>query len=672
MKKIVAYTALLVAPCLPPTAQAQEHLLAVATARVATPKAAGEAAADTLLLPFFDDFSQTTGTTPNPTRWLAGGTFVNNSYALNQPTIGVATFDALDAAGHVYPHVGRASIGADTLCSKPIRLSNADRNVIFSFAYQPKGAGDDLPEASDILQLQFRNADSSWVTAWQSSVDTFQNEQTRVLKETYFLQTPDTRIVTDSTLDVTTTFAHVMLRVVDPQFLHSAFQLRFISYASQSTSDVVGQNGNCDIWNLDMVYLNHNRSAADTMLTDVAVAMPVQRLLKDYQMMPWQHLRNSPTAQREQLVNASGTGVGISFDVSNLSAGHTAFRTDFEVQCTKGASVASQKSYSGGTNNIQRDTTRTFTFNLPSSDFLSTPKANADSVEFAVKATISEYAVDENLAPILTCNDTSSYRLQLFDSYAYDDGSAENGYGIYGANAANAKTAMRFFSYRRDTLSGVHLYFNSTQDSGNFRNVHFKLAVWGEANGLPAEKELYSEANLSPRFDSLNRPVFYPLTHPLVVEGAFYVGWIQQSTVMLNVGFDRNNRPQNKMFVSEDSYSWHLSKFDGQGVLMVRPSFARIKYEQPNAVGKPSASLAPLSVYPNPVGDMLTVMHRVQPDHARCRLRVVSAAGVSLSVHRLSAGETTTLNVSGLPQGAYIVGVERDGQPFQVSKFVKK
>ncbi|MDR3297034.1 MAG: hypothetical protein LBS94_02225, partial [Prevotellaceae bacterium] len=584
MKKTVAYIALLVAACLPFATQAQEQLCAVA-AHVAMPKATGAAEADTLLLPFFDDFSQTTSTAANPAWWLASGIFVNNTYARNQPTTGVATFDVLDAAGRVYPHVGRASTGADTLCSKPIRLNTADRNVFLSFVYQPRGAGDDLPEASDILELQFLNADSAWVPAWQSSVDTFRNERVLALKETNFLQTPATRIVADSLLDVTTTFTHVMLRVVDPQFLHSAFQLRFINNASRSQSDVAGQSGNCDIWNLDLVYLNRNRSAADTMLTDVAVALPVQRLLKDYQMMPWQHLRSSPTAQREQLVNAAGTGVGISFDVSNLGVNHTAFRTDFEVQCTKGASITSQKGYSGGTNNIQRDTTRTFTFNLPSSDFLNTPKANADSVEFTVKAIISDYAVDENLAPILVCNDTSSYRLQLFDSYAYDDGSAENGFGIYGASAANAKVAVRFFSYRRDTLSGVHLYFNSTQDSGNFRNVHFKLAVWGEADGQPAA-ELYSEANLSPRFDSLNRPVFYPLTHPLVVEGAFYVGWIQQSAAMLNVGFDRNNRPQNKMFVSEDSYSWRLSKFDGQGILMVRPSFARIKYEQPTAVGK--------------------------------------------------------------------------------------
>ena len=59
----------------------------------------------TLTLPFFDDFSQTKGANPNTKLWINGGVNINNTFALNQPTVNIATFDGKNSAGLPYDAV---------------------------------------------------------------------------------------------------------------------------------------------------------------------------------------------------------------------------------------------------------------------------------------------------------------------------------------------------------------------------------------------------------------------------------------------------------------------------------------------------------------------------------------------------------------------------------------
>ena len=72
-------------------------------------------------LPFFDDFSNYTGY-PKAALWSDRQVFVNNTFPLYPPTIGVATLDALDENGMIYAHAETRPFGADTLTSNPIRL----------------------------------------------------------------------------------------------------------------------------------------------------------------------------------------------------------------------------------------------------------------------------------------------------------------------------------------------------------------------------------------------------------------------------------------------------------------------------------------------------------------------------------------------------------------------
>jgi hypothetical protein len=652
-----------------PTASAQEALQplfsrpksAAPAPRAARPLALS--APDTIGLPFFDDFSQQTCGLPDPKKWANGMVFINDACGVNPPTKGVATFDILDADGRVYRHVGASSEGADTLTSLPIRLTPADAGVYLSFAYQPKGMSDDMPEPSDSLTLQLYDPEQDcWISAWCAFPDTFRVDSVQVLKEKYFLQTPHDKIAASA--DITAQFFRVIIGISDAKFLQPGFRFRFIGYATRSSTDVLGRLGNCDIWNLDLVYLNKNRSASDTVLTDVAIAHPIHRLLKEYYAMPWQHLKSSPTAQQEQLV--SGSGVATTYHVGNLGINATGFRTDFEVLCVKGADAAQVKKHSGGVSNIQADTAATYTFSLPQSDFLNTPRANADSVAFDVKTIIFDYTVNPALLAALRANDTGTFRQEFYDYYAYDDGSAENGFGIFGANVTNAKVAVKYFSYLRDTLSGVYIYFNSTQDSGNMQQ--FKLAVWGDKGGLPDDENmLYLEPNLMPQYDGLNTFTCYKLTSPVVVEGTFYVGWVQQASAMLNVGFDRNNRPAGKMLVSTNGYTWRQSVYDGQGALMVRPSFVR-RTDYASHVASGARALVGVSVYPNPAHDELRLALPDELRNAPLTLEIFNLLGQRVGHEALAS---SAVSVAHLPQGAYFIRLSWGAKSVGYAKFVK-
>jgi hypothetical protein len=95
--------------------------------------------------------------------------------------------------------------------------------------------------------------------------------------------------------------------------------------------------------------------------------------------------------------------------------------------------------------------------------------------------------------------------VQKFSNYyAWDDGSAEFGYGLSGQGAEVARLAYRFVGFKRDTLRAVMMYFNRALNDVN--QVPFDLAVWNNRNGQPGDLLFRQEnINLMPYFDGLNR-----------------------------------------------------------------------------------------------------------------------------------------------------------------------
>ena len=107
----------------------------------------------TLSLPFIDDFSYDSHQVDNDL-WMESSVFVNRTYPINPPTIGVATFDGLDANGFARDFSpSTSSEPSDTLLSQTIDLSGIS-SAYFMFYYQAKGMGD-APQQLDKLVLEF-------------------------------------------------------------------------------------------------------------------------------------------------------------------------------------------------------------------------------------------------------------------------------------------------------------------------------------------------------------------------------------------------------------------------------------------------------------------------------------------------------------------------------------
>ena len=89
----------------------------------------------------------------------------------------------------------------------------------------------------------------------------------------------------------------------------------------------------------------------------------------------------------------------------------------------------------------------------------------------------------------------------------------------------------------------------------------------------------------------------------------------------------------------------------------------------PVVVLNASVSTKKLTVFPNPAVNTITLSHAQALEGAS--VKILNAAGKTVSVSNLQTGATqTTVDVSKLTKGTYIVSVENNGQKV-VSQFVK-
>ena len=209
-----------------------------------------------------DDFSYRSPY-PDPSLWADNYAYINNGYAVDPPTIGVATMDALDQNGSVYDFatISPETFDADLLTSHPINLNYpASDSIYLSFFYQPQGNGVE-PMPHDSLFLDFYDpVGERWVNVWGVPGDTL------------------------------SAFSQVMVPVRDTLFLKKGFRFGFRNRASlPQNNDYKDKRGNVDHWNIDYVRLDKNRTAADTIIRDVAFYKPIPSLLKNYESIPWDH-----------------------------------------------------------------------------------------------------------------------------------------------------------------------------------------------------------------------------------------------------------------------------------------------------------------------------------------------------------------------------------------------
>jgi hypothetical protein len=654
-------------------------------------------------LPFFDDFS-TSNIIPDQHLWIDRHVFVNKDFPLYPPNIGAATFDVLDETGAVYNHAISVPFIADYLTSKPIRLDSLfspiarklrpSDSVYLSFYYQPQGRGDS-PETADslVLQLGYPTGD----TVFSGRIDSV-----TVLVDDYltdndleFLAIGDTiyappgcnedmylinfqmlswgdyvTIPCDSVMipeiawrpawasaGISLTdfvdstgryFKQVMIPVVDTIFFTDNFQFRFYNYGSIASQVTPQKRSNVDQWNVDFVYLNYNRNRFDTAYEAITFSGRPPSFLRRYESMPYRQYRsdafNAITPEFEVLI-------------TNMDAIERNTKYRYKVEQVNGSQ---RNGYDGGSCNLPPFATFGFQNCISGcgAAHACPPVVELFSLDFDRDTTsyfITHYVSDSSGSNILV--DSMKFRQGFYNYFAYDDGTPEFGYGL---EPARAMLAVQFRLVTMDTLSGVQLYFNRTLKDANYR--FFDIVVWNENNGKPGE-EIYRQRRQRPVWnDQLYGFHLYDFDEPLVLNGIFYVGLQQDEGGSMNLGFDAVNNSAEYIFYNVDD-EWKSSDFEGS--LMIRPVFG-----DPYLIGvdeKQPGDHPSVKLFPNPVSSKVSIRIESGALWQADEIFIFDLKGQTV----FKTNFRDELDLSGLPQGAYLMRIAgKDGLQLY-TKFIK-
>ncbi len=505
--------------------------------------------AEVLTLPFFDDFSDTT---ISLSKWDLGGSNVNQGYAPLPPTVGMVTLDAFDVNGNLYPTAVSQLFGGDTLVSYAIRLDSvfspyprglaSGDSIYLSFFYIPGGGyGNmwervgDSPEDQDSLVLEFYAPNTGvWHNVWSISGCEADSLYARTGNYWQFVD----------------------LLIEDTTFLQNGFRFRFRNYCSLDNMTKKGILSNADQWNIDYVVLDAGRRCGDSTARDLAFVNPAPSLLRNYQAMPAKQY--TPVEMKDTL----------SLTITNLYSEELASNYGYRILNEDGEDIYT---YTGGYENVpvywlgnRYQTSQPHA--RPALDYAFPEGMRAPAV-FTV-----EHGVREGVTGDAHCQNDTIRFAQIFDNYyAYDDGTAENGYGIT-STSSKVRLACQFQLNVEDTLKGVMLYFNRTLLDEN-EDIRFSITVWDDADGMPGNIIYKDENRRKPIFGGFNKYVCYDLEEPLMCSGTIYIGFEQTTPDYINLGFDRNNDASSHIFFLT-SATWQSSIL--HGALMLRPCFGRL------------------------------------------------------------------------------------------------
>jgi hypothetical protein len=521
----------------------------------ATRNARTTADGDTIALPFFDDFAGYTGA-PGPKYWQrGGGVYINNQFGVNPPSVNVATFEGVNAAG--LPYSATATYGyTDTLTSKPILLQGlnpAADSVYISFYWQAGGLGGS-PEINSatqpsFLELEFKDQNGNWQMAWRQ---------------------PGANQRTD--------FTRVVLPITNASYFHKGFQFRFRSSGIR--------RGTGDTWNLDYIYLNKKRNPAKPDLPDVAISHRLNSLLERYTAMPANHFFAKPEAETN---DSAFTRIN---NFNNLFA-PIAWRGYVRSL----SPVAPADTFLRGNAAIQP----------LARQYLINGKPNPAAISNAGNSLQIKHALFLNTREKdarLRQNDTVSRVTVLSDYFAYDDGTAETNFSLN--NFGSRQLAYRFDVNVPDNVVAIRVYLTKT----NVPRTVMNFRIWNDDNGNPAGSPAAQKSFTIPPIDSLNR--FYEITFPtpVAVTNRFYIGYSLTSGVndFVNVGFDLNEQAPGRINYNNGG-GW-LSFTEEKGALLMRPVMGNILSnpdDTPDDPISPPGTEPALTVFPNPSTGLIKI-----------------------------------------------------------------
>ena len=589
-------------------------------------------AADTLSLPFFDDFSEsfsrirTLGDDyPDPNLWDGNTVYINNHMAINPISQGVATFDGLDERGQAYSFGFSVPAVADSLTSNCLRMSGVQDTAYLSFYYQAQGLGN-APEQDNPLVVEFKDTSQVWTQVWDV--------------EGYNLDDFD--------------FRRAIIPVAGDEYLFDGFQFRFLNYASLS--------GNVDHWHVDYVKLDVE---ADTTIDDVAFLAQTSidyqgntlnatsSVLKEYNNMPWVHFKTDPSEflgdttyfalrNNRTLNSPDGDYTPKVFDHEGnlLHVGDTASPNVFpSIICGNEPNNCAETI--GG---VEDNHYVSLNYDLPTNIEIS-----SDSMFFEIVHEINGLNDD------VTKNDRISHQQLFYNYYAYDDGTAEQAYGL-GELETVGRVAVKYDIKDNDVLQAIQLYLNPV--AFDLSDEPVQLAVW--SGGETPDDTLWTSQSITLNYtNAINYFYHYFLDRDIQVNdnSTIFIGWIQQPATnqKFSIGMDRRTDNSDKVFYNLGG-TWQQSSIPGS--LMIRPVFG----EEYDWVGVENVNpLEDLLVYPNPSNGQVSIQEKFVGQLAQANIQVFDMSG--RTIHQ-QVGCQNALDLQSVQQGVYLLRIETDGGLF--------
>ncbi len=617
----------------------------------------GSGTSQPLILPFTDDFSRP-DIYPDSAFWCDRTVYINRSFGVRPPSVGIATLDALDATGRVYPHAKKTPFPADTLTSRPIRTDSlfspiarpitAADSLYFSFFYQPggglpnhpwEGLGD-APEGTDSLILEF---------CYQPGDSVLAPDSVTLLPRVEWIPVwsgggmPLKEFASTFHLDTTVMFRQVMIPITDSRFFNHAFQFRFRNLVSlEYTDENPTWADNVDFWNIDYVRLDRGRSHNDTFIDDITIAGQPGSLLQRYTSMPWSHFQTSELKS------------SFALPLLNLSNSTKNAMYRYSITNPEGQTVGQ---YDGGSYNIgyfRRNGYQSYAPHARPGLGSIHLASNADTVDFRITH-IHQEAGSGDRNPY---NDTVVYIQRFRNYFAYDDGTPEAGYTVVDINTYNTAMALQFKPNHPDTLRAVSMYINQVLDDAN--SFDFTLCVWNDRNNMPGELLYSRPVSQQSGTDIYDFQLFY-LEEAVAVNGTFYIGYKLSGKDFLNVGFDQNNDHSAEVRYFS-SNKWQTSFLSGTP--MIRPFIGDAWDPQP-AVTHKTAENEKLLLHPNPAHSTLHIQAPAYMTAENSTMEVISLTGQLIYCGAFIG----TLSTEQLPAGMYLLRITGDRHTIQ-GKFI--
>ncbi|MCU0428945.1 MAG: T9SS type A sorting domain-containing protein [Cytophagaceae bacterium] len=529
-------------------------------------------------------------------RWETSQVSINNRFAIGQPSYNVATFDGLRSNGSPYSNVATTVGETDVLTSRPINLqwknpsaaSPAD-SIYLSFFYQNKGYGGEA-DNSDYLSVQFLDSTANWQTVWtmfgtsMASIDTFR-------------------------------LANIVVK--DSIFFHKGFRFRIKSYGRQS--------GTYDVWNVDYIYLDKNRSQTYVALEDWSLGEVGNTFLRHFSSVPFRHFLPNKVAQSDSIL----------YRVYNLSQFPLANVIVYgSASDNLGNTIDSKVVSAIFSNDPTFEQVRTFDPTVANITTPMDPRLITHGLSISTK---------DSVITFLHANNQFSTQTVLYNYYAYDDNSAEAGLGF---QLIGAKQGNEYQFLQSDTITHIDFKFVRTKGPDmSGRSIIMK--IWDKDY-----QEVRSQV-IAVNYNN-NNFVRYALASPLPVQAGekYYLGYQQNFSDFLTIGFDRNTKRSDKIFYFDGAtFQRYSDRSDSDsGALMIRPVFYKPGEELVPVIDP--VFLPDFAVFPIPADEEIYIVGNI------ASFEILSLMGASLAQGTLIPYQENRIDVSSLPPGIYLLRSE--------------